>query len=131
MIGHEITHGFDDQGAKYDGSGNQNNWWTPEDAKYFAALGKRLEDYFSAIEVTKGFKIDGKLTLGENIADLGGLTLGYHALDKSLEGKEKPAPIDGFTYQQRFFLGWAQVWRENITNESLINQVQTDQVINP
>ncbi|MEI7663258.1 MAG: M13 family metallopeptidase [Bacteroidota bacterium] len=127
VIGHEMTHGFDDQGAQYDGTGNLNNWWTPEDTKNFTALGKRLEDYFSAIEVTKGFNINGKLTLGENIADLGGLTLGYYALEKSLAGKEKPAPIDGFTYQQRFFLGWAQVWRDNMTNESLINQVQTNE----
>ena len=127
VIGHEMTHGFDDQGAQYDGTGNLNNWWTPEDAKNFAELGKRMADYFSAIEVTKGFNINGKLTLGENIADLGGLTLGYYALEKSLAGKEKPAPIDGFTYQQRFFLGWAQVWRDNMTNESLINQVQTNE----
>ena len=90
------------------------------------ALGKKLEKYFSSIEVSKGFKIDGKLTLGENIADLGGLTLGYYALEKSLEGKKKPDPIDGFTPEQRFFLGWAQVWRENMTKESLISQVQTD-----
>jgi len=127
VIGHEMTHGFDDQGAQYDGSGNLSNWWTPEDLKNFKALGKRLEDYFSAIEVTKGFNINGKLTLGENIADLGGLTLGYYALEKSLEGKKKPEAIDGFTYQQRFFLGWAQVWRENMTNESLISQVQTNE----
>ena len=127
VIGHEMTHGFDDQGAQYDGNGNLSNWWTPEDSKNFIALGKKLEEYFSSIEVTKGFKINGKLTLGENIADLGGLTLGYYALEKSLEGKKKPEPIDGFTYQQRFFLGWAQVWRENMTNESLINQVQTNE----
>ena len=127
VIGHEMTHGFDDQGAQYDGTGNLNNWWSPADSANFAALGKRLADYFSGIEVTKGFNINGKLTLGENIADLGGLTLGYYALEKSLAGKEKPAKIDGFTYQQRFFLGWAQVWRENMTNESLINQVQTNE----
>ena len=126
-FGHEITHGFDDQGCKYDLFGNLNNWWTPEDSKNFISLGKKLEEYFSSIEVTKGFKINGKLTLGENIADLGGLTLGYYALEKSLEGKKKPEPINGFTYQQRFFLGWAQVWRENMTNESLINQVQTNE----
>jgi len=126
VIGHEITHGFDDQGAQYDGTGNLHNWWSPADAQNFAALGKRMENYFGSIEVTKGFKIDGKLTLGENIADLGGLTLGYYALEKSLEGKTKPEPIDGFTPEQRFFLGWAQVWRENMTNESLISQVQTD-----
>ena len=127
VIGHEMTHGFDDQGSQYDGNGNLNNWWTPEDSKNFIALGKKLEDYFSAIEVIKGFRINGKLTLGENIADLGGLTLGFYALEKSLAGKDKPKPIDGLTYQQRFFLGWAQVWRENITNESLINQVQTNE----
>jgi len=127
VIGHEMTHGFDDQGAQYDGNGNLSNWWTPEDSKNFIALGKRLENYFSSIEVTKGFKINGKLTLGENIADLGGLTLGYYALEKSLAGKKAPEKIDGFTYQQRFFLGWAQVWRENMTNESLINQVQTNE----
>ena len=127
VIGHEMTHGFDDNGCKYDGNGNLVNWWTPEDAKNFAALGQKMEDYFNTIEVTKGFKINGKLTLGENIADLGGLTLGYYALQKSLEGKPKQEPIDGFTPEQRFFLGWAQVWRENMTNESLINQVQTNE----
>jgi putative endopeptidase len=127
VIGHEMTHGFDDHGSQYDGNGNLSNWWAPEDATNFAALGKKMEDYFNAIEVTKGFKIDGKLTVGENIADLGGLTLGYYALKKSLEGKKDPDPIDGFTWQQRFFLGWAQVWHENITNESLINQVQTNE----
>jgi predicted metalloendopeptidase len=127
VIGHEMTHGFDDNGSQYDGEGNLVNWWAPEDAKNFAALGERLKSYFNAIEVTKGFKIDGKLTLGENIADLGGLTLGYYALVKSMKGKTAPEPIDGFTWQQRFFLGWAQVWHENMTNESLINQVQTNE----
>jgi predicted metalloendopeptidase len=127
VIGHEMTHGFDDHGAQYDGEGNLSNWWAPEDLKNFTVLGDRLKDYFNSFEVTKGFKIDGKLTLGENIADLGGLTLGYYALIKSMKGKKAPEPIDGFTWQQRFFLGWAQVWHENITNESLINQVQTNE----
>ena len=127
VIGHEMTHGFDDHGAQYDGQGNLNNWWAPEDLKNFSALGEKLEKYFDKFEVTKGFKINGKLTLGENIADLGGLTLGYHALVKSMEGKKAPEPIDGFTWQQRFFLGWAQVWHENMTNESLISQVQTNE----
>jgi len=127
VIGHEMTHGFDDHGAQYDGEGNLSNWWAPEDAKNFAALGERLQNYFNTFEVTKGFKIDGKLTLGENIADLGGLTLGYYALVKSMEGKKAPEPIDGFTWKQRFFLGWAQVWHENMTNESLISQVQTNE----
>jgi putative endopeptidase len=127
VIGHEMTHGFDDHGAQYDGEGNLNNWWAPEDAKNFAALGEKLQKYFDSFEVTKGFKINGKLTLGENIADLGGLTLGYYALVKSMEGKKAPQPIDGFTWQQRFFLGWAQVWHENMTKESLISQVQTNE----
>jgi predicted metalloendopeptidase len=127
VIGHEMTHGFDDHGAQYDGEGNLNNWWAPEDLKNFTALGERLQKYFDAIEVTQGFKINGKLTLGENIADLGGLTLGYYALVKSMEGKKAPEPIDGFTWQQRFFLGWAQVWHENMTKESLISQVQTNE----
>jgi putative endopeptidase len=127
VIGHEMTHGFDDHGAQYDGEGNLNNWWAPEDAKNFAALGERLQKYFDSFEVTKGFKINGKLTLGENIADLGGLTLGYYALVKSMGGKKTPEPIDGFTWQQRFFLGWAQVWHENMTKESLISQVQTNE----
>lgn len=127
VIGHEMTHGFDDNGAQYDGQGNLKNWWAPEDAKNFTALGDKLKTYFNSFEVTKGFKIDGKLTLGENIADLGGLTLGYYALVKSMKGKKAPEAIDGFTWNQRFFLGWAQVWHENITNESLINQVQTNE----
>jgi len=127
VIGHEMTHGFDDQGAQYDGEGNLSNWWAPEDKKNFTALGDRMKKYFDSFEVTKGFKIDGKLTLGENIADLGGLTLGYYALVKSMGGKKAPEPIDGFSWKQRFFLGWAQVWHENITNESLINQVQTNE----
>jgi len=127
VIGHEMTHGFDDNGAQYDGEGNLKNWWAPEDAKNFASLGDRLSKYFDSFEVTKGFKINGKLTLGENIADLGGLTLGYYALVKSMEGKKAAEPIDGFTWKQRFFLGWAQVWHENMTNESLISQVQTNE----
>jgi putative endopeptidase len=126
-MGHEMTHGFDDQGAQYDGNGTLSNWWTPEDYKNFTALGKKMEEYYSSFEVIKGFNIDGKLTLGENIADLGGLTLAYYALEKSFEGKKKPEPVDGFTWQQRFFLGYAQIWHQNMTNESLINQVQTNE----
>lgn len=127
VIGHEMTHGFDDNGAQYDGEGNLKNWWAPEDLKNFTALGEKLQKYFDSFEVTPGFKINGKLTLGENIADLGGITLGYYALVKSMEGKKTPEPIDGFTWQQRFFLGWAQVWHENMRKESLISQVQTNE----
>ncbi|ATL46092.1 endothelin-converting protein [Chitinophaga caeni] len=126
VIGHEFTHGFDDQGSQFDAEGNLRNWWTESDRKNFEALAKKYIDYFSSIEVLPGFKINGALTIGENIADLGGLTLAYHALEKSLEGKPAPKLIDGFTWQQRFFLGWAQVWHANITDAALRNQIQTD-----
>jgi putative endopeptidase len=126
VIGHEFTHGFDDQGSQFDDEGNLKNWWTATDRTNFDKLTKRYIDYFSGIEALPGFKINGALTIGENVADLGGLTLAYYALEKSLKGKEAPAPIDGFDWKQRFFLGWAQVWHMNTTNEALQNQVQTD-----
>ncbi|WP_426292769.1 M13 family metallopeptidase [Dyadobacter endophyticus] len=125
VIGHEFTHGFDDQGSQFDDEGNLKNWWTASDRANFDKLTKRYIDYFSGIEALPGFKINGALTIGENVADLGGLTLAYYALEKSFNGKE-PAPIDGFTWKQRFFLGWAQVWHMNTTDEALRNQVQTD-----
>jgi len=125
VIGHEFTHGFDDQGSQFDDEGNLKNWWTAADRANFDKLTKRYIDYFSGIEALPGFKINGALTIGENVADLGGLTLAYYALEKSFDGKE-PAPIDGFTWKQRFFLGWAQVWHMNTTDEALRNQVQTD-----
>ncbi|SHK99426.1 putative endopeptidase [Chitinophaga jiangningensis] len=126
VIGHEFTHGFDDQGSQFDADGNLKNWWTASDRTNFDKLAKSYIDYFSSIQVLPGFNINGGLTIGENIADLGGLTLAYHALEKSFEGKEQPKPIDGYTWQQRFFLGWAQVWHGNITDAALRNQVQTD-----
>ncbi|WP_026631218.1 M13 family metallopeptidase [Dyadobacter alkalitolerans] len=126
VIGHEFTHGFDDQGSQFDDEGNLKNWWTPSDRANFDKLTKKYIDYFSGIEALPGFKINGALTIGENVADLGGLTLAYYALEKSLKGKAEPAPIDGFNWKQRFFLGWAQVWHMNTTNEALRNQVQTD-----
>lgn len=126
VIGHEFTHGFDDQGSQFDAEGNLQNWWTEADRKNFDGLAKRYIDYFSGLEPLPGFKINGALTIGENIADLGGLTLAYYALKKSFEGKPEPAPIDGFSWQQRFFLGWAQVWHMNITDAALRNQIQTD-----
>ncbi|WP_138480855.1 M13 family metallopeptidase [Dyadobacter bucti] len=126
VIGHEFTHGFDDQGSQFDDEGNLKNWWTASDRANFDKLTKRYIDYFSGIEALPGFKINGALTIGENVADLGGLTLAYYALEKSLKGKPEPAPIDGFNWKQRFFLGWAQVWHMNNTDEALRNQVQTD-----
>lgn len=126
VIGHEFTHGFDDQGSQFDDEGNLKNWWTTADRANFEKLTKKYIDYFSGIEALPGFKINGALTIGENVADLGGLTLAYYALEKSLKGKPEPALIDGFNWKQRFFLGWAQVWHMNTTDEALRNQVQTD-----
>lgn len=126
VIGHEFTHGFDDQGSQFDADGNLKNWWTKTDRENFDKLTKRYINYFSNIEALPGVKINGALTIGENVADLGGLTLAYYALKKSFEGKEEPKPIDGFTWQQRFFLGWGQVWHGNITDAALRQQIQTD-----
>lgn len=126
VIGHEFTHGFDDQGAQYDETGNLRNWWSKQDADNFSALGKKYIAYFNSFEALPGVHINGELTIGENIADLGGLTLAYHALKRSLEGKPEPAKIDGFTWQQRFFISWAQVWHNNIKDEELRNRLQTD-----
>lgn len=126
VIGHEFTHGFDDQGAQYDEVGNLRNWWSEQDLANFQGLSKNYINYFSAFEPIKGVHINGELTIGENIADLGGLTLAYNALLRSLKGKPEPPKIDGFTWQQRFFLSWAQVWHNNIKDEELRNRLQTD-----
>ncbi|HEY6122839.1 MAG TPA: M13 family metallopeptidase, partial [Pyrinomonadaceae bacterium] len=117
VIGHEITHGFDDQGAKFDKEGNLKNWWTDADLKNFDQRSECIVKQFSAFEVEKGLNLQGKLVSGESIADLGGLFVAYDALEKSLQGKPRPAGIDGFTPEQRFFLGWAQVWAEKATPE--------------
>lgn len=126
VIGHEFTHGFDDQGSKYDAKGNLVNWWTEQDRTQFDSRADFVVNQFNGFEPLEGLFVNGKLTLGENIADLGGATLAYHALEKELENKEKPADIDGFTYQQRFFLGWAQVWHMNMTDEELRKRIATD-----
>jgi len=116
VIGHEITHGFDDQGRHYDADGNLSEWWTDEDAKAFEARANVIVKQFDAIEVLPGLHVNGHLTLGENIADLGGISLAYEAFQRSLQGKERKL-IDGFTPEQRFFLSWSQVWR-NSTREN-------------
>ncbi|MGB9181243.1 MAG: M13 family metallopeptidase [Pyrinomonadaceae bacterium] len=113
VIGHEMTHGFDDQGAKFDSEGNLKNWWTDDDLKNFNSRTECVVKQFDAFEVEKGLHQNGKLVVGESVADLGGLTVAYAAFKKSLEGKQTPQPIDGFTPEQRFFLGWAQVWATN------------------
>ena len=126
VIGHEFTHGFDDQGSKYDANGNLENWWTTEDRSRFDALAGEIVAQYSAYEPLPGMNVNGELTLGENIADVGGLTLAYHAYVKSREGQPEVAPIDGFTDRQRVFLGWAQVWQSQATDEYLRNMVVTD-----
>ncbi len=125
VIGHEFSHGFDDQGCKFDGEGNLNNWWTEQDLANFSERTAKLVNQFDGYEVAEGNHVNGQLTLGENIADIAGITLAYYALEKAMEGKEDPM-IDGFDYQQRFFLSWAQVWHSNAKDAFLINQVKTD-----
>ena len=116
VIGHEITHGFDDQGRNFDGDGRLTDWWTPQDAAKFEAEAKAFGAQYSAIEILPGAHINGDLTMGENIADLGGLLLALDAYHVSLKGQPAPV-IDGLTGDQRVFLGWAQVWRSKMKED--------------
>jgi putative endopeptidase len=113
VIGHEMSHGFDDSGARFDAEGNLVNWWTEDDLKSFKTRAQCVIDQFSGFEAQPDLHENGNLVVGESIGDLGGLTLAYAAFKKSMEGKPRPANIDGFTPEQRFFLGWAQVWASN------------------
>jgi putative endopeptidase len=127
VIGHEMTHGFDDQGRQFDAQGNLRDWWTPDDATRFKARAQRVVDQFDSYTVVdSATHVQGRLTLGEDIADLGGLKVAYAAFQMSLKGKKHPPKIDGFTPEQRFFLAWAQIWRSKATDQSLRNQVVTD-----
>ena len=129
VIGHEMSHGFDDQGAQFDKYGNQHNWWTAQDKKNFDARTKVLADWFSSFEVLPGVKVNGKQTLGENIGDNGGLNIAFRALQNSL--KTNPLPVkDGFTPEQRFFLAWGRVWASNMTDE-LVKYLLTVDVHSP
>ncbi|MCE2786533.1 MAG: M13 family metallopeptidase [Sphingobacteriales bacterium] len=125
VIGHEFSHGFDDQGSKYDAKGNLNSWWTDEDRKKFEERTKVLVEQFNKFEVLDSVFVNGQLTLGENIADLAGLTVAYEAYQMSIKDKKRVI-IDGFTPEQRFFIGFAQVWRTHARPEYLRNQVLTD-----
>lgn len=125
VIGHEITHGFDDSGRRFDGNGNLNDWWTPEDAAEYEKRAGCIDKQYSEYTTTGEMKINGKLTLGENVADNGGLRIAFMALMDALEGKPREK-IDGFTPEQRAFLGFAQVWCENITDEAARLRTQTD-----
>ncbi|GAC17540.1 M13 family metallopeptidase [Paraglaciecola arctica] len=125
VIGHEIGHGFDDQGSKYDGQGNLRSWWSDEDRAAFDVLGKKLIAQFNKFEPIEGQNVNGELTLGENIGDLAGVTIGYKAYQMSLEGKVAPV-IDGLTGNQRFFMGYAQVWRSKSREDALRAQLLSD-----
>lgn len=122
VIGHEIGHGFDDQGSKYDGQGNLRSWWTDADRAEFDVLGKKLVAQFNKFEPIEGQSINGELTLGENIGDLAGVTIGFKAYQMSLEGKDAPV-IDGLTGNQRFFMSYAQVWRSKSREDALRAQL--------
>lgn len=125
IIGHEISHGFDDQGAQYDGDGKLDNWWTPQDAKAFDALGKRLVAQFAGYEPLPGHKVNGQLTLGENIADLSGLQIAYKAWKLSLNGATPPV-INGLTGEQRFFYSFAHAWRSKYREELQLRLLTAD-----
>ena len=123
VIGHEMGHGFDDQGSKSDANGIQRNWWTDADRAAFEAKADKLAAQYSQYEPIEGNFVNGRNSLGENIGDVGGLAMAYHAYKLSLDGKEAPV-IDGLTGDQRFFLAWAQVWREKRTEQSMLNQLR-------
>ena len=125
VIGHEMGHGFDDQGSKYDGEGNLENWWTDEDREKFKERTQKLVDQFARFQVFDDLNVNGELTLGENIGDLAGLTISYRAYQISLNGQEAPV-LDGMTGDRRFFMGFGQVWKFKATEEAMRNRVMTD-----
>ncbi|MGI4744000.1 MAG: M13 family metallopeptidase [Janthinobacterium lividum] len=125
VIGHEMTHGFDDQGRQYDSKGNLRDWWTKEDGDKFNAKAAMVGKQYDAFMPLDSVHVNGKLTMGENLADLGGLTIAYQAFQKTAEAKSGTS-TDGFTPDQRFFLAWAQIWRTNIRPEAARQQVLTD-----
>ena len=125
VIGHEMTHGFDDSGRHYDKDGNMKDWWTESDAKNFMARADKYADFFSAIKVLPDLNANGRLTLGENLADHGGLQVAFYAYKNAT--KDAPLKsIDGFTPDQRFFLAYAGVWAANITDEAIRNYTKSD-----
>lgn len=125
VIGHEMTHGFDDQGRQYDADGNLNDWWTAEDAARFNVLAQKVVSQYNSYKVLDSVSVNGELTLGENLADLGGLAIAYEAFMKTEQAK-KGGQIDGFTPAQRFFLSWAQVWRANTRPQEMASRIVTD-----
>ena len=126
VIGHELSHGFDDKGSKYDGKGNLRKWWTDKDREEFEKRGKGLVDQYNAFEPVKGNFVNGELTLGENIGDLGGLSLAYAAYRIVTEWVKEAPVIDGLTGDQRFFLGWSQIWRRLYREPEMLKRLVTD-----
>jgi len=126
VIGHEISHGFDDEGSRYNAEGNLVDWWTADDLTQFTALGTALADQYSALEPLPGIHVDGKFTLGENIGDLGGINAAYDGLQLYLKENGNPGLIDGYTPEQRLFISWATIWRSKMRDEAIKNQVKTD-----
>jgi putative endopeptidase len=126
VIGHEISHSFDDSGARFDADGNLNNWWTDQDLEQFTALGKQLIDQYSAVVAIDDVNLNGEFTLGENIGDLGGINAAYDGLQIFYEKNGRPEPIDGFTAEQRFYMSWGTIWRTKTRDEALKNQIKTD-----
>ncbi len=126
VIGHEISHCFDDSGSRFDGDGNLKDWWTPEDLEKFSALGKELVNQYSKVKVYEDVNLNGEFTLGENIGDLGGINAAYDGLQLFFEKNGRPEDIDGFTAEQRFFMSWATIWRSKMREEALRNLIKTD-----
>lgn len=126
VIGHEISHSFDDSGARFDGDGNLKNWWTDSDSEKFAVIGKQLVKQYSDIVAIDSMHLNGEFTLGENIGDLGGVQAAYEGLQIFLAKNGRPADIDGFTAEQRFFLSWGTIWRTKMRDEALKNLIMTN-----
>ena len=125
LKGHEITHGFDNNGRQYDAQGNRNYWWTPEDKANFAQRANRVVEIYSKVPVVDNYHVNGELTEGENLADLGGLNIAYDAFKKTKQG-QSDEQIDGFTPDQRFFLSYARMWRANTSPEETILNIKTN-----
>jgi putative endopeptidase len=126
VVGHEISHAFDDSGSRFDANGNLINWWSETDLANFTERGNALAAQYDAIEVLDSVFVNGKFTLGENIGDLGGVLGAYDGLQRLYKEIGRPEDIDGLTAEQRFFMSWATVWRTKQRDESLVNQVKTD-----
>jgi putative endopeptidase len=125
VIGHEVSHGFDDQGRKFDGGGTLRDWWTADDDAKFQGRAGRLVEQYSAYSPLPGMNVNGKLTLGENIGDLSGLAVSYKAYRRTLDGDQAPV-LEGFTGDQRFFIGWAQIWARKFREDELRKRLLTD-----